>query len=34
VKFPYVYRESEGGHTWRNWRMYISEFVPMLFKDK
>jgi enterochelin esterase family protein len=34
VKFPYVYRESEGGHTWRNWRMYISEFVPMLFKEK
>ena len=32
IDFPYEYRESEGGHTWRNWRMYISEFVPMLFK--
>ena len=32
IDFPYEYRESEGGHTWRNWRMYLSEFVPMLFK--
>ena len=29
---PYIYRESEGGHTWRNWRVYLSEFVPQLFK--
>lgn len=29
---PYVYRESEGGHIWRNWRIYLSEFVPQLFK--
>ncbi len=28
----YVYRESDGGHTWCNWRIYLSEFVPMLFK--
>jgi len=28
----YVYRESEGGHTWANWRLYLTEFVPMLFK--
>ncbi|RMG75405.1 MAG: esterase [Bacteroidetes bacterium] len=28
---PYTYRESEGGHIWRNWRIYLSEFVPMLF---
>jgi enterochelin esterase-like enzyme len=28
----YVYRESEGGHIWRNWRVYLSEFVPQLFK--
>jgi enterochelin esterase-like enzyme len=27
----YVYRESEGGHVWRNWRIYLSEFVPLLF---
>jgi enterochelin esterase-like enzyme len=30
--FPYQYRESEGGHTWTNWRDYLSEFAPMLFK--
>lgn len=29
--FPYVYRESPGGHTWTNWRIYLSEFAPMLF---
>jgi len=28
----YIYRESEGGHTWTNWRTYLSEFVPLLFK--
>ncbi len=30
--FDYVYRESTGGHTWYNWRIYLSEFAPMLFK--
>jgi len=29
MKYDYV--ESEGGHTWRNWRVYLSEFVPKLF---
>ena len=28
----YVYRESTGGHEWRNWRIYLSEFAQMLFK--
>ena len=28
----YTYRESEGGHTWANWRVYLSEFAPLLFK--
>lgn len=28
----YVYRESEGGHIWANWRAYLSEFAPLLFK--
>lgn len=27
----YVYRESDGGHEWRNWRLYLTEFVPLLF---
>jgi enterochelin esterase family protein len=30
--FKYVYRESTGGHTWANWRIYLSEFAPQLFK--
>lgn len=28
----YIYHESEGGHTWVNWRRYLTEFVPLLFK--
>ncbi len=32
IRMPYTYRESEGGHTWDNWRIYLSEFVPMLFR--
>ena len=24
--------ESEGGHTWINWRYYLREFVPLLFQ--
>ena len=31
-EYPYVYVESEGGHIWRNWRVYLSQFVPLLFK--
>lgn len=34
MDFHYIYRESEGGHTWRNWRIYLSEFLPMLFNKK
>ncbi|WP_374164384.1 esterase [Arcticibacter sp. MXS-1] len=30
--YKYVYYESEGGHIWRNWRIYLSEFAPLLFK--
>lgn len=28
----YIYRESSGGHEWRNWRIYLAEFAEMLFK--
>ncbi|RKD88187.1 esterase [Mangrovibacterium diazotrophicum] len=28
----YTYMETEGGHTWTNWRVYLSEFAPQLFK--
>ena len=27
----YTYKETEGGHIWRNWRVYLSEFAPLLF---
>ena len=30
---PYEYVETDGGHIWRNWRIYLSEFVPLLFQD-
>ena len=28
----YTYVESGGGHEWRNWRHYLAQFVPLLFK--
>jgi enterochelin esterase family protein len=30
--FEYIYRESAGGHTWTNWRIYLGELAPLLFK--
>jgi enterochelin esterase family protein len=30
--FTPVYKESAGGHTWLNWRDYLSEFAPQLFQ--
>ena len=30
--YPYTYVESSGGHEWRNWRSYLTQFVPLLFK--
>jgi len=29
---PYEYKETPGGHTWENWRKYLVEFTPTLFK--
>ncbi len=28
----YVYNESGGGHTWINWRRYLADFAPRLFR--
>ncbi len=28
---PYTMYSSAGGHTWRNWRVYFSEYVQTLF---
>lgn len=33
VDIKYTFRESSGGHTWFNWRTYLSEFAPMLFQS-
>lgn len=30
--FEYVYNETGGGHTWANWRVYLADFAPRLFK--
>ena len=30
--YPYEYFENEDGHIWRNWRIYLTEFTPRLFK--
>ncbi len=29
--YPHEYYENEDGHIWRNWRIYLTEFVPKLF---
>lgn len=29
--YKYTYYETEGGHIWKNWRIYLTEFVPQLF---
>ena len=28
----YTYHESAGGHTWTNWRDYLADFAPKLFR--
>jgi enterochelin esterase family protein len=30
--FDVVYEETAGGHTWANWRDYLNELAPLLFK--
>ena len=30
--YPYEYYETSDGHIWKNWRIYLTEFVPKLFK--
>lgn len=30
--YKYTYFETGEGHIWKNWRIYLSEFVPQLFK--
>lgn len=30
--FQYYYNETDGGHTWDNWRRYLVDFAPRIFK--
>jgi len=30
--YPYEYLETDGGHIWRNWRIYLTEFAQKIFK--
>jgi enterochelin esterase family protein len=30
--FEVAYKESGGAHTWTNWREYLNEFAPLLFR--
>lgn len=32
--YPYEYFETGDGHIWKNWRIYLTEFAPKLFKQK
>jgi enterochelin esterase family protein len=31
--FPATLYESEGGHIWRNWRVYLTRFAQKLFRE-
>lgn len=30
--YTVTYKETSGAHTWINWRLYLNEFTPMLFR--
>ncbi len=29
--YKYYYNETDGGHTWENWRKYLVDFLPRIF---
>lgn len=31
--YDYVYNETDGGHSWNNWRKYLVDFLPRIFKQ-
>ena len=31
--YPYEYYENDGGHIWRNWRIYLTMFAQRLFRE-
>lgn len=30
--YKYTYVETTGGHEWKNWRIYLRQLLPLLFK--
>ena len=30
--YKYEYYETGEGHIWKNWRIYLTEFAPKIFK--
>lgn len=30
--YPHIYYETEGAHTWENWRKYLVVFLPQIFQ--
>lgn len=30
--YDFYYNETDGGHTWENWRKYLVDFLPRIFK--
>ena len=30
--YKYEYLETEGGHIWRNWRVYLTQYAQMIFQ--
>lgn len=32
-QYHFIYRKTEGGHTWNNWRRYLVDFLPRLFTE-
>ena len=30
--YPFIYYETKGGHCWKNWQLYLTKFLTILFK--
>lgn len=30
--YKYTYVETDGGHIWKNWRIYLTQFAQLIFK--
>jgi enterochelin esterase family protein len=33
IDMNYIFKETSGGHTWDNWRAYLTEFVQEIFNS-